>query len=45
MELIDAICPAEIPYALPPGRFEEAKPLPQDYKYEQKEYIHESSCA
>ncbi|KAF5319051.1 hypothetical protein D9611_012717 [Ephemerocybe angulata] len=33
----------EIPYALPPRRFEDSKPLPQGYKYEEKEYIFESS--
>ncbi|TCD66077.1 hypothetical protein EIP91_001835 [Steccherinum ochraceum] len=36
----------EIPYALPPGRFQDAEPLPPTYRYEDKEYIYESSyCA
>jgi hypothetical protein len=40
---VDAINP-EIPYALPPGRFEDPKPLPAEFQYETKEYISESSC-
>ncbi|KAF5370021.1 hypothetical protein D9758_001163 [Tetrapyrgos nigripes] len=36
----------EIPYALPPGRFEDPKPLPDNFRYEDQEYIKESSyCA
>ncbi|TFK50958.1 carboxylesterase [Heliocybe sulcata] len=31
----------EIPFGLPPGRFEDPKPLPDSYRYEQKEYIRE----
>ena len=34
----------EIPYALPPARFEDPKPLPAGYRYEDKEYIYESKC-
>ncbi|ESK82478.1 putative carboxylesterase [Moniliophthora roreri MCA 2997] len=29
----------EVPYALPPRRFEDPRPLPADYRYEDKEYI------
>ena len=36
--------PAEIPFALPPGRFEDPVPLPRDYRYEMKEYIRETAC-
>ncbi|KAF7317742.1 Carboxylic ester hydrolase [Mycena kentingensis (nom. inval.)] len=32
----------EIPYALPPERFEDPKPLPPDFRYEDKEYTRES---
>ncbi|KZT66244.1 alpha/beta-hydrolase [Daedalea quercina L-15889] len=32
----------EIPYALPPDRFEDPKPLPADYRYEDQDYIYES---
>ncbi|KJA19623.1 hypothetical protein HYPSUDRAFT_44186 [Hypholoma sublateritium FD-334 SS-4] len=35
----------EIPYALPPRRFEDPQPLPSDYRYENKEYIRESAYA
>ncbi|KAF9528954.1 carboxylesterase [Crepidotus variabilis] len=35
----------EIPYALPPVRFEDPLPLPQDYRYEDKEYIREATYA
>ncbi|KAF7317744.1 Carboxylic ester hydrolase [Mycena kentingensis (nom. inval.)] len=31
----------EIPYALPPERFEDPKPLPPDFRYEDKEYTRE----
>lgn len=34
----------EVPYALPPGRFEDPEPLPSDFRYEEKEYIVESKC-
>ena len=34
----------EIPYALPPRRFEDPQPLPSDYRYEHKEYIRETAC-
>lgn len=34
----------ELPFALPPGRFEDPKPLPPGFRYEAKEYIRESSC-
>ncbi|KAF8075239.1 Alpha/Beta hydrolase protein [Lyophyllum atratum] len=32
----------EIPYALPPGRFEDPVPLPDDFKYEGKVYTQET---
>ncbi|KAF8997843.1 carboxylesterase [Cyathus striatus] len=35
----------EIPYALPPGRFEDPHPLPPNFKYEEKDYISESYYA
>ncbi|KZT21067.1 alpha/beta-hydrolase [Neolentinus lepideus HHB14362 ss-1] len=36
----------EVPFGLPPVRFEDPKPLPDSYRYEQKEYIREASyCA
>ncbi|KAH9836085.1 carboxylesterase [Rhodofomes roseus] len=36
----------EVPYALPPGRFEDPKPLPPGFQYEDKEYVYESKyCA
>lgn len=35
---------SEIPYALPPGRFEDPVALPNDYRYDVKEYIQESIC-
>ncbi|PPQ70238.1 hypothetical protein CVT26_014485 [Gymnopilus dilepis] len=35
----------EVPYALPPGRFEDPVPLSKDHRYETKEYIRESSYA
>ncbi|KAF9454428.1 carboxylesterase [Macrolepiota fuliginosa MF-IS2] len=35
----------EVPYALPPGRFQDPQPLPEGYKYEKKEYITESAYA
>ncbi|KAF8528531.1 carboxylesterase [Hysterangium stoloniferum] len=31
----------EIPYGLPPGRFEDPKPLPDGFQYEDKAYIHD----
>lgn len=36
-------CP-EIPYALPPQRFENPVPLPPEFRYQDKDYITESSC-
>jgi hypothetical protein len=36
-------CP-EVPYALPPGRFENPVPLPSDFRYQDRDYITESSC-
>ncbi|KAF8514970.1 carboxylesterase [Gautieria morchelliformis] len=33
----------EVPYALPPKRFENPVPLPNSYQYEDKEYVHENS--
>lgn len=35
---------AELPYALPPGRFEDPQPLPADYRYANKEYLYEAGC-
>ncbi|KAF8909271.1 carboxylesterase [Gymnopilus junonius] len=35
----------EVPYALPPGRFEDPVALPKEYRYELKEYIRESAYA
>ncbi|TFK69097.1 carboxylesterase [Pluteus cervinus] len=35
----------EIPYALPPGRFQDPEPLPNAFRYEEKEYIRESKYA
>ncbi|KAI0765875.1 carboxylesterase [Trametes elegans] len=35
----------EVPYALPPVRFQDPVPLPSDFKYEDKEYILESKYA
>ncbi|KAF8643007.1 hypothetical protein AX16_009252 [Volvariella volvacea WC 439] len=35
----------EIPYALPPKRFQDPEPLPDDYRYEQREYIRETAYA
>ncbi|KIM90266.1 hypothetical protein PILCRDRAFT_177691 [Piloderma croceum F 1598] len=35
----------EVPYALPPGRFEDPNPLPADFKYEDVDYIYERSYA
>ncbi|PCH34967.1 carboxylesterase [Wolfiporia cocos MD-104 SS10] len=41
-----AVAFLELPYALPPGRFQDPEPLPPDFCYEDKEYISESSyCA
>jgi hypothetical protein len=36
-------CP-EIPYALPPQRFENPVPLPPEFRYQDRDYITESSC-
>ncbi|KDQ52807.1 hypothetical protein JAAARDRAFT_197885 [Jaapia argillacea MUCL 33604] len=35
----------EVPYALPPGRFQDPKPLPSGFQYEDKEYIREDTYA
>ncbi|KAH7926008.1 alpha/beta-hydrolase [Leucogyrophana mollusca] len=35
----------EVPYALPPVRFEDPVALPSDYRYEDKEFIYESKHA
>ncbi|KAI0760613.1 carboxylesterase [Fomes fomentarius] len=35
----------EVPYALPPVRFANPVPLPDDFKYEEREYISESKYA
>ncbi|KAG2363174.1 Alpha/Beta hydrolase protein [Suillus spraguei] len=32
----------EVPYALPPVRFQDPNPLPPDYRYENKDYIYET---
>ncbi|KXN88001.1 hypothetical protein AN958_07813 [Leucoagaricus sp. SymC.cos] len=34
-----------VPYALPPDRFQDPKPLPEGFQYQKKEYITESSYA
>lgn len=36
--------PLEVPYALPPVRFEDPVALPEHYRYERKEYIQETAC-
>ncbi|TFK34010.1 carboxylesterase [Crucibulum laeve] len=33
----------EIPYALPPRRFEDPESLPKDFRYEEKDYIQEAT--
>ena len=38
------MCILEIPFALPPGRFERDKPLHEGFQYENKEYIEEYEC-
>ncbi|KAJ7460686.1 Alpha/Beta hydrolase protein [Mycena latifolia] len=35
----------EIPYALPPARFQDPKPLPPDFRYAQREYTREQTYA
>jgi hypothetical protein len=35
---------SEIPYALPPGRFQNPVALPFEFRYQHREYISESSC-
>ncbi|KAK2467373.1 hypothetical protein APHAL10511_000608 [Amanita phalloides] len=40
-----AIVFLEIPYALPPKRFSDPEPLPSDHRYEEREYIKETSYA
>ncbi|KZV76028.1 alpha/beta-hydrolase [Peniophora sp. CONT] len=37
-----AACFLEVPYALPAERWKDPRPLPEDYRYEDKEYIRES---
>ncbi|KAI6164473.1 Alpha/Beta hydrolase protein [Pisolithus thermaeus] len=32
----------EVPYALPPVRFADPQPLPEDYRYEDKDYVYET---
>ncbi|KAI6044174.1 Alpha/Beta hydrolase protein [Pisolithus marmoratus] len=32
----------EVPYALPPLRFTDPQPLPEDYRYEGKDYVYET---
>jgi carboxylesterase type B len=34
----------EVPYALPPVRFEDPVALPESYRYENKEYVRETAC-
>jgi hypothetical protein len=34
----------EVPYALPPRRFEDPVPLHAQHKYEDKSYIYETAC-
>jgi hypothetical protein len=34
----------ELPYALPPARFSDPRPLAPSFRYVNKEYIHESTC-
>ncbi|KAJ7065320.1 Alpha/Beta hydrolase protein [Mycena amicta] len=38
-----AVFLAEVPYALPPIRFQDPEPLPPDFRYEDKEYTRELS--
>ncbi|KAI6112903.1 Alpha/Beta hydrolase protein [Pisolithus sp. B1] len=35
----------EVPYALPPVRFADPQPLPEDYRYEDKDYVNETRRA
>ncbi|KZV99974.1 alpha/beta-hydrolase [Exidia glandulosa HHB12029] len=35
----------ELPYALPPNRFENPVPLPDDYRYSSEPFVHESAYA
>ncbi|CAL1698757.1 unnamed protein product [Somion occarium] len=35
----------EVPYGIPPKRFQDPEPLPEDYHYEAKEFIYESAYA
>lgn len=32
----------EVPYALPPERFTDPRPLPENYHYEDKDYVYET---
>src|SRR5438128_2680068 len=36
---------AEVPYALPPGRFEDPQPLNESFRYREEPYIREATCA
>ncbi|KAI0032927.1 carboxylesterase [Vararia minispora EC-137] len=40
-----AACFLEIPFSAPVGRWKDPQPLPDDYRYEDKEYIRESKYA
>ncbi|KAJ7626324.1 Alpha/Beta hydrolase protein [Mycena polygramma] len=40
-----AACFLEVPYALPPARFQDPAPLPADFRYAEKEYTRELSYA
>ncbi|PPQ74026.1 hypothetical protein CVT24_012622 [Panaeolus cyanescens] len=40
--MLSIVC-AEVPYALPPKRFEDPVPLPSNFRYPAKEYIEEST--
>jgi len=40
---LTTFCLLEIPYALPPARFEDPVPLPDDFRYEDKVYIQETT--
>lgn len=35
---------SEVPYALNPRRFHDPEPLPSTFRYEDKDYVYESSC-
>lgn len=40
----DLIPTQEIPYGLPPARFQDPKPLPPDFRYAEREYTRELNC-